>query len=382
MTLRPLRPRLHARSNTPTKRNRGAWIHCISMGTNTFSKIEMKNIKRMIPAIVPLALKGTYIRNFLKWYQMLRLVTNQMTLTCRDSYGFKRPTQWVKLKHLHQFDTYYQPILDKQQLNWKRMLQNGWPPVASLKRNILMLVHAYLTVSDNTYTHVVNSEEICSTRDSQRIKRRGTYIYIDSITQCFNAVTLQAWLHYSGARSKMEANPELYPALVQTAMQMGENNEYAEIIQRGKCSLIHFEFAWKALIDPFLQRSSSHVSRQFKVCMYQPSKQHYNDRNREQHQTAIAAPHLTSVQPAFTSNWILSITQLSRWLLLVILQDWAGGVLDAGHHSARLFAWKYVRRYYGRCKYRSIRLDDVGLRAYSRDLEQDLDLLWLLLGGR
>lgn len=31
----------------------------------------------------------------------------------------------------------------------------------------------------------------------------------------------------------MEANPELYQALVQTAMQMGENNEYAEIIQRG-----------------------------------------------------------------------------------------------------------------------------------------------------
>jgi hypothetical protein len=31
----------------------------------------------------------------------------------------------------------------------------------------------------------------------------------------------------------MEANPELYQALVQTAMQMGENNEYADIIQRG-----------------------------------------------------------------------------------------------------------------------------------------------------
>ncbi|KAL9553480.1 hypothetical protein MBANPS3_003274 [Mucor bainieri] len=123
----------------------------------------------------------------------------------RDSYGFKRPTQWVKLKHLHQFDTYYQPILDRQQLKWKKMIQNGWPPVDSIKL--------------------------------KRYARQG-------IPSEFRG---EAWLHYSGARSKMEANPELYPALVQTAMQMGENNEYAEIIQRGKYLKIHFEFAWKVL---------------------------------------------------------------------------------------------------------------------------------------
>jgi hypothetical protein len=41
-------------------------------------------------------------------------------------------------------------------------------------------------------------------------------------------------MHYSGAQSKMEANPELYPSLVNTAIAMGEHNEYAEIIQRGK----------------------------------------------------------------------------------------------------------------------------------------------------
>ncbi|CAO3616387.1 unnamed protein product [Mucor fragilis] len=126
------------------------------------------------------------------------------TSTCsvsieRDSYGFKRPTQWVKLKHLHQFDIYYQPILDKQQLKWKKMIQNGWPPVDSIKL--------------------------------KRYARQGIPIEFRG----------EAWLHYSGARSKMEANPELYLALVQTAMQMGENNEYAEIIQRGKYSMIHFE---------------------------------------------------------------------------------------------------------------------------------------------
>lgn len=58
-------------------------------------------------------------------------------------------------------------------------------------------------------------------------------VFIGPNIQCADANSSQAWLHYSGAKSKMEANPELYPALVQTAMQMGENNEHAEIIQRG-----------------------------------------------------------------------------------------------------------------------------------------------------
>lgn len=40
-------------------------------------------------------------------------------------------------------------------------------------------------------------------------------------------------MHYSGARSKMASNPELYRSLVNTAEAMGEYNEYAEIIQRG-----------------------------------------------------------------------------------------------------------------------------------------------------
>jgi hypothetical protein len=40
-------------------------------------------------------------------------------------------------------------------------------------------------------------------------------------------------MHYSGAKSKMEANPELYQSLVNTAILMGEHNEHAEIIQRG-----------------------------------------------------------------------------------------------------------------------------------------------------
>lgn len=41
-------------------------------------------------------------------------------------------------------------------------------------------------------------------------------------------------MHYSGAKSKMQDNPELYQSLVNTALSMGDHNEYAEIIQRGK----------------------------------------------------------------------------------------------------------------------------------------------------
>ncbi|CEP17298.1 hypothetical protein [Parasitella parasitica] len=108
----------------------------------------------------------------------------------RDSYGFKRPTQWIKLEHLRQFDAYYQPILDSQLLKWKAMMHNAWPAADSIKlrKNV----------------------------------RQG-------IPSEFRS---EAWLHYSGAKSKMEANPELYQALVQTAMLMGDHNEHAEIIQR------------------------------------------------------------------------------------------------------------------------------------------------------
>lgn len=44
-------------------------------------------------------------------------------------------------------------------------------------------------------------------------------------------------MHYSGAKTKMENNPDLYQSLVNTASALGENNEFAEIIQRGNILL-------------------------------------------------------------------------------------------------------------------------------------------------
>ncbi|GAA5804264.1 hypothetical protein HPULCUR_009751 [Helicostylum pulchrum] len=111
----------------------------------------------------------------------------------RDSYGFKRPTQWIQIKHLHQFDIYYQPILDKQQQTWNSMLTEfgGIYPTAD---NLILKTNV---------------------RNGIPSQHRG-----------------KMWMHYSGAKSKMQDNPELYQSLVNTALSMGDHNEYAEIIQR------------------------------------------------------------------------------------------------------------------------------------------------------
>ncbi|CAO3655507.1 unnamed protein product [Mucor hiemalis] len=111
----------------------------------------------------------------------------------RDTYGFKRPTQWIQTKHLHQFDAYYEPILHEQQVNWDHMLKEtdgAYPPANDLKLR-------------------------ANCRKGIPVEHRG-----------------KAWMHYSGAQSKMTSNPELYRSLVNTAEAMGEYNEYAEIIQR------------------------------------------------------------------------------------------------------------------------------------------------------
>lgn len=71
-----------------------------------------------------------------------------LILDFRDSYGFKRPTQWVQIKHLHQFDVYYQPILDEQQLSWNSMLnhcQGIYPSANSITRMYTFLfIYHYL----------------------------------------------------------------------------------------------------------------------------------------------------------------------------------------------------------------------------------------------
>lgn len=77
------------------------------------------------------------IERYTPFLSAIFAVFSHFNLNFRDSYGFKRPTQWVQIKHLHQFDVYYQPILDEQQLNWNSMLnqcQGIYPPANNITR--------------------------------------------------------------------------------------------------------------------------------------------------------------------------------------------------------------------------------------------------------
>ncbi|CDH56251.1 gtpase-activating protein gyp3 [Lichtheimia corymbifera JMRC:FSU:9682] len=89
----------------------------------------------------------------------------------RDAYGFKQPTQWVKLAEQLEFEQTSRSMAPRQ---LKIYVRKGIP-------------------------HDL----------------RG-----------------KAWMHYSGAKAKMETNAGLYQSLVRTAEAMGEHNEYAEIINR------------------------------------------------------------------------------------------------------------------------------------------------------
>ncbi|KAI8059933.1 rab-GTPase-TBC domain-containing protein [Gilbertella persicaria] len=110
----------------------------------------------------------------------------------RDQYGFLKTSQWVTEDAYARFEQTYTPIVKRRLLKWRQILQENndhWPPRSSkLKRYIRKGIPPEL---------------------------RG-----------------QAWLHYSGAKSKMEANGGLYYELVDRAERMGTENENMDIIDR------------------------------------------------------------------------------------------------------------------------------------------------------
>lgn len=60
----------------------------------------------------------------------------------RDAYGFKQPTQWVKLAEQLEFEQSYHPILEHQHAKWKSFLeehQGQWPPVSSKRKHFVLL---------------------------------------------------------------------------------------------------------------------------------------------------------------------------------------------------------------------------------------------------
>ncbi|KAI8330858.1 rab-GTPase-TBC domain-containing protein [Chlamydoabsidia padenii] len=107
-------------------------------------------------------------------------------------YGFKKPVQWINLKHLKRFEHHYQSVLQHRQQKWDQWMaehENQFPPLNAKVR---------------------------------RYARKG-------IPHTYRA---KAWMHYSGAKTKMESHPGLYDSLLQSALTMEDQNEFAQVIRR------------------------------------------------------------------------------------------------------------------------------------------------------
>ncbi|KAI8074534.1 rab-GTPase-TBC domain-containing protein [Gongronella butleri] len=110
----------------------------------------------------------------------------------RDQYGFQKATQWITLETCHEFERFYQPILDRRRARWQQLLDehNG-----SLLDRCLQV---------------------------RRYIRKGVPYQLRG----------QVWLHYSGAQSKMDANPGVYDKFLKRAQELGDTNEFADLIER------------------------------------------------------------------------------------------------------------------------------------------------------
>ncbi|ORX53490.1 RabGAP/TBC [Hesseltinella vesiculosa] len=109
-----------------------------------------------------------------------------------DQYGFQKASQWITLETCHDFERYYQPIMERRRQRWQVLLDehNG------------LLLDRCLQV--------------------RRYIRKGVPSHLRG----------QVWLHYSGAKSKMDANPGVYDKFLKRAQEMGDTNEFADLIER------------------------------------------------------------------------------------------------------------------------------------------------------
>ncbi|OZJ05742.1 hypothetical protein BZG36_01289 [Bifiguratus adelaidae] len=111
----------------------------------------------------------------------------------RDQYGFRKTSQWLSIDDFHQFEQDYQPILDRRAEKWAALLRDV--PEGQLP---------------------ARSEKV------KRYVRKGIPPHLRG----------RAWFHYSGAETLFFAHPGEYAILVSKAEELGDANEFAEVIDR------------------------------------------------------------------------------------------------------------------------------------------------------
>lgn len=110
----------------------------------------------------------------------------------RDRYGFRKVSQHLTQADHDAFEAEYQPVLERRQQKWEQLLADEHDKLPERNAKI------------------------------RRYIRKGIPAHLRG----------RVWMHYSGAEAKMDANPGVYQKFVDKAEQMGDQNEFADIIER------------------------------------------------------------------------------------------------------------------------------------------------------
>ncbi|KAI9316985.1 rab-GTPase-TBC domain-containing protein [Dichotomocladium elegans] len=135
-----------------------------------------------------------------------------------DRYGFKKATQWVTLDDHKYHDELYKATLDRRLYKWEQLLKITEPrlPEKSSKginrKEITLCADDKLTSSPYSFCILL----------VKRYIRKGVPAHLRG----------RVWFHYSGAEAKMDSNPGVYEKFLLKADEMGDLNEFADIIAR------------------------------------------------------------------------------------------------------------------------------------------------------
>ncbi|CAG8673992.1 3784_t:CDS:2 [Acaulospora morrowiae] len=110
----------------------------------------------------------------------------------RDRYGFRRSYQWITHKEYSEFESSYNPVLQRRKLKWDTVLNENGGQIPG------------------------------RTSKMKRYVRKGVPPSLRG----------RVWFHYSGAEKKMRDHSDLYRQLLLKAQDPRLENEYFEVIER------------------------------------------------------------------------------------------------------------------------------------------------------